>query len=598
MTDTSEAQRRPKGQRWDQLRRLLGFLAPYRWRVAGAAAALIIAAGSTLAIGQGLRLVIDRGFTRADTALLDQMLILTLAIVAIMALASGLRFYLVSWLGERVAADLRARVYSHLLSLEPAFFEQTGVGEIQSRVTTDTTLLQSIVGSSLSLAMRNLLLILGAFTMMLVTSPWLTGWVVVGLPVAVSPVLILARRVRRLSRSSQDRVADVSTYAGESLGAIGTVQAFNHEPVDRARFSERVEDAFGAAARRILTRALLTGMTLLLVFSAVVVILWQGGHDVLAGRMTAGELSAFVFYAVVAAGAVGIVSEVAGDVMRAAGAAERLMELLDTPPRITAPETPQPLPKPPQGAIEIDGVTYYYPNRPQEPALDGIDLTIAPGERLALVGPSGAGKTTLLSLLLRFRDPDEGHIRFDGIAIDRSDPRELRENMALVSQEPVLFTGTARENIRYARPDASDSQVEAAAEAAQCSDFLARLPSRLDTSLGAGGVQLSAGQRQRLTIARALLANPCVLLLDEATSSLDADNERRVQAALESVMRGRTVIVIAHRLATVREADRIAVMQAGRITASGTHSELIHSSPLYAHWTSLQGVNDAGLDAT
>jgi ATP-binding cassette subfamily B protein len=588
MNTNDDPDRRPAGDRFDQLKRLMGFLAPYRRRVSAAIVALVVAAASTLAIGQGLRLVVDRGFAATDPALLDRMLLLTLAIIAVMAVASAVRFYLVSWLGERVAADLRARVYSHLLSLEPAFFERNGVGEIQSRVTTDTTLLQSILGSSFSLAVRNSLLLVGALAMMLVTSPRLSAMVLLGMPLVIVPVLFFGRRVRRLSRSSQDRVADVSAYAGESLNAITTVQAFNHEPTDRLRFHERVEGAFDTAARRIQERALLTGMAMLLVFTAVGIILWQGGHDVLAGRMSAGQLSAFVFYAVLAAGAVGAVAEVTGDVMRAAGAAERLLELLDTTPGITAPTPARHLPEPPRGALTIEGVTFSYPTRPDIPAVADLNLDIQTGERLALVGPSGAGKSTLLALLLRFYDPDHGCIRFDGVDIRGVDPRALRARIGLVAQEPTLFSADARENIRYARPDASDGAVRRAAEAAQCLDFIDTMPKGLATPLGPGGVQLSGGQRQRIAIARALLADPPVLLLDEATSNLDADNERRIQAALEAVMRERTSLVIAHRLATVRGADRIAVMEDGRITATGPHDELLERSPLYAHLAALQ----------
>ena len=540
MSASARTDRRPSSRRLTPLRRLLGYITPYRAHLAGAVVALLVAAGATLAIGQGLRLVVDRGLASADPAMLDRTLLLTLAIVAVMALAAALRFYLVSWLGERVAADLRAGVYAHLLGLEPGFFEANGVGEIQSRVTTDTTLLQGILGSSFSLAIRNALLLVGTLIMMVVTSPQLAVMVLLGMPVIVAPVIVFARRVRRLSRASQDRIADVSSYAGESLGAISTVQAFNHEAMDRARFHERVEAAFATAGARIRERALLNGMTMLLVFAAVGVIVWQGGHDVLAGRISPGELSAFAFYAVLAAGAVGAISEVGGDVMRAAGAAERLLELLDTEPTIKAPADPESLPEPAQGRITLERVSFHYPARPATPAVDTVDLDISAGERLALVGPSGAGKSTLLALILRFYQPANGCIRFDGVATDRCDPAELRARMGLVAQEPVLFTANARENIRYARPDADEASVRRAAADAHCLGFLDALPEGLSTPLGPGGVQLSTGQRQRIAIARALLADPPVLLLDEATSQLDADSERQVQAALEAVMAGRT----------------------------------------------------------
>ncbi len=593
MTANQGTEQRPSSRRLAPLRRLVAYLAPYRRQLAAAVVALLVAAGATLAIGQGLRLVVDRGLASAEPGMLNRTLALTLAIVAVMAVAAALRFYLVSWLGERVAADLRAGVYTHLLSLEPAFFERNGVGEIQSRVTTDTTLLQSILGSSLSLAIRNALLLAGTLVMMVVTSPRLAVIVLLGMPVIVAPVIVFARRVRRLSRASQDRVAEVSSYAGESLDAISTVQAFNHEAIDRARFREHVEAAFATAGARIRERALLNGLTMLFVFAAVGVIFWQGGHDVLAGRLSPGELSAFAFYAVLAAGAVGALSEVSGDVMRAAGATERLLELLDTQPAVTAPEAPEPLPEPPRGAITLSQVSFHYPARPVTPAVDAVDLAIAAGERMALVGPSGAGKSTLMALILRFYQPDSGRISFDGIPIDRCDPTALRARLGLVAQEPVLFTADARENIRYARPDADEAAVRQAASDAHCLGFLDALPQGLSTPLGPGGVQLSAGQRQRIAIARALLADPPILLLDEATSQLDAESERHVQAALEAVMAQRTTLVIAHRLVTVQAADRIAVMEAGRVTAVGQHDDLLRRSPLYARLAALQLMDGA-----
>ncbi|MEX0870783.1 MAG: ABC transporter transmembrane domain-containing protein [Aquisalimonadaceae bacterium] len=579
---------RPRSRNLSVLRQLLGFLAPYRWRVAAALAALLIAAGSVLAIGQGLRLVVDSGFVSGDPALLNRMLLLTLAIVAVMAVASALRFYFVSWIGERVAADLRQAVFDHVVSLEPAFFEINGVGEIQSRITTDTTLLQTILGTSFSMAVRNTLLLLGAVIMLFYTSPKLTALVLVGMPLVMVPILVFGRRVRRLSRSSQDRVADVGSYAGETLNAIRTVQAFGHEGEDRRRFSGHVEQAFATAATRVRQRAWLTGTVMLLVFTAVGVILWQGGHDVMAGRMSAGELAAFVFYSALAAGAVGAISEVAGDVLRAAGATERLLELMEVRPQITSPANPRPLPEPPRGEIEFDAVRFCYPSRPQTPALDAISLHVRAGERVALVGPSGGGKSTLLAMMLRFYDPQSGCLRFDGVDVREVDPLRLRERIAVVSQEPELFTGNAWDNIRYGRPDATDAQVRAAADAAWCTEFLERLPNGLSTELGPGGVRLSGGQRQRIAIARAILRSPALLLLDEATSSLDAESERHVQGALELLMAGRTSIVIAHRLATVVAADRIVVVEQGRIHAVGSHRELLRSSELYARLAALQ----------
>ncbi|MEX0732760.1 MAG: ABC transporter transmembrane domain-containing protein [Aquisalimonadaceae bacterium] len=579
---------RPRSRNLSVLRQLLGFLAPYRWRVAAALAALLIAAGSVLAIGQGLRLVVDSGFVSGDPALLNRMLLLTLAIVAVMAVASALRFYFVSWIGERVAADLRQAVFDHVVSLEPAFFEINGVGEIQSRITTDTTLLQTILGTSFSMAVRNTLLLLGAVIMLFYTSPKLTALVLVGMPLVMVPILVFGRRVRRLSRSSQDRVADVGSYAGETLNAIRTVQAFGHEGEDRRRFSGHVEQAFATAATRVRQRAWLTGTVMLLVFTAVGVILWQGGHDVMAGRMSAGELAAFVFYSALAAGAVGAISEVAGDVLRAAGATERLLELMEVRPQITSPANPRPLPEPPRGEIEFDAVRFCYPSRPQTPALDAISLHVRAGERVALVGPSGGGKSTLLAMMLRFYDPQSGCLRFDGVDVREVDPLRLRERIAVVSQEPELFTGNAWDNIRYGKPDATYAQVRAAADAAWCTEFLERLPNGLSTELGPGGVRLSGGQRQRIAIARAILRSPALLLLDEATSSLDAESERHVQGALELLMAGRTSIVIAHRLATVVAADRIVVVEQGRIHAVGSHRELLRSSELYARLAALQ----------
>ncbi len=438
------------------------------------------------------------------------------------------------------------------------------------------------------MAVRNSLLLFGALIMLFVTSPKLAALALVSMPVVILPILVFGRRVRRLSRHSQDRIADVGSHAGESLHAIRTVQAFGHEELDRQRFKRHVGDAFSTAERRVRQRALLTGAVMLLAFGAVGMILWQGGHDVLAGRMSPGELSAFVFYAVLAAGALGVISEVIGEVLRAAGATERLLELLESRPAITAPADPVPLPSPARGEVQFDDVRFCYPARPEQPALDHVSLHVRPGERLALVGPSGSGKSTLLSLLLRFYDPQQGRILFDGVDIRETDPSELRRRIGVVAQEPELFTGDAWYNLRYGRPDASDAEVRAAADAASCTDFLERLPQGFGTQLGPGGIQLSGGQRQRMAIARAILRNPALLLLDEATSSLDAESEHRVQQALEHLMQDRTSIVIAHRLATVQAADRIAVLDQGRIQAIGTHSELLRSNPLYARLAALQ----------
>ncbi len=587
MTHERTAQH-PASRRLEPLTHLVAFLRNYRWRVAAAAVALLVAAGSVLAVGQALRLVVDQGFLGDDPAQLDRLLAMTLGIILLMALASAVRFYLVSWIGERVAADLRKAVFAHVIRQEPAYFEHNGVGEIQSRLTTDTSVLQTILGSSFSIAARNLLLLIGAVVMLFITSPRLTALVLVGLPVVLIPILFFGRRVRRLSRSSQDRVADVGSFAGETLQGIDTVQAFGHEALDRTRFERHVDAAFHTGMARIRQRAWLLGMAMGLAFTAVGIILWQGGHDVLAGRMSGGELSAFVFYAVLAAGATGAVSEVSGELFRAAGATERLMELLRAQPAIRAPANPVPLPQSVRGAVALEGVEFAYPARPDNPVLRGLDLAVQPGERVALVGPSGAGKSTVFALLLRFHDPLAGRVLFDGYDLRRLDPAGLRAHIGLVSQEPTLFTGNAWDNIRYGRPDADDAAVRRAAEAAHCTDFLDRLPQGFDTQLGPGGVQLSGGQRQRIAIARAILRDPALLLLDEATSSLDADSEARVQAALNDLMQERTSLVIAHRLATVQSADRIVVLDGGRIQAQGRHTELLDTSPLYARVAALQ----------
>src|SRR5690554_84181 len=574
------------------LLRLVSLLAPYRWRLTLAALALLLASGSVLLLGQGLRMMIDQGFMAADRAALSRALGVMLSVVAVLALASALRYYLVTWIGERLAADLRRRVFDHLLTLEPGFFESAqtpnqAAGEIVSRLTADTSVLQSLFGSSVSLALRNLLMLIGAVVLMLITQPWLSAIVLLGIPATVLPILWFGRRVRRLSRHSQDRVAELGRYADEALSGIRTVQAFTHETVDRRDYAQRVEDAFASAVTRIRQRAWLTGLAMLVVFAAVGIMLWQGGQAVLAGTMTAGELSAFVFYAVLAAGAVATLAEVAGDVQRAAGAAERLLELLDTRPRIASPTQPTPLPSPLAGELRFEKVRFTYPGR-ETPALADFELTIAPGERVALVGPSGSGKSTLLALLLRFHDPDTGILRLDGIDLRQLDLQELRSALGLVAQEPVLFSGTVADNLRYGRPGAGLEILRQAARDANALAFIEALPQGFDTPLGPGGVQLSGGQRQRLAIARALLKDPRVLLLDEATSALDAESERLVQQALDRIMVGRTSLVIAHRLATVVAADRLLVLDEGRLVAAGRHDELMLDSPLYRHLAELQ----------
>jgi ATP-binding cassette subfamily B protein len=576
------------GARLRPLLALAPYVARYRGRAILALISLTIAAITTLIVPVAVRRMIDFGFTPEGIALINSYFSVMIAVVAVLAAASASRFYLVMTIGERIVADLRRDVFAHLVSLSPAFFDSARSGELISRLTADTTQIKSAVGASVSIALRNLMLFIGATVMMVITSPRLSGFVLLAIPLIVIPLVAFGRWVRRLSRNAQDTLADATAYASELVGAIRTVQAYTSEPMANARFGGEVEQAYEAARSSTRARAVLTAVIIFIVFTSVVAILWVGSHDVLTGSISPGRLGQFVLYAAFAAAGLGQLSEVWGEVSAASGASERLFEILRVKSAISAPASPRAMPVPARGDVGFEKVSFAYPTRLDALAVNGVSLTVRAGEKVAIVGPSGAGKSTLFHLLLRFYDPAAGVISFDSVPIREADPRELRSRIALVPQDSVVFAATARENIRFGRPEASDAEVERASDLAHATEFIRRLPGGFESQLGERGVTLSGGQRQRIAIARAILRDAPLLLLDEATSSLDAESETLVQTALEELMRHRTTLVIAHRLATVLSCDRIMVMDQGRIVEQGTHASLVAANGLYARLARLQ----------